>query len=77
MKGTPGRAIDEIDGERIPEHEIKLVVDPEFIQSKRYQECLREFWVFRLAKSGRVIGKLQTTTFYVLGVDTSFDLYQH
>lgn len=67
----------EVGLERLPERDVRLTINPEFIQSRRYQECLREFWIFRLAKSGRVIGKLQETTFYVLGVDTSFSLYQH
>lgn len=63
--------------ESLPEDEVRLAINPEFRNSGRHADCLAKLWIFRLAKTGRVIGKIQGTTFYVLGVDTSFDLYRH
>ncbi len=63
--------------ENIPEKEVALALHPEFTKSLRYQDCLPGFWVFRISDTGRVIGKIQETTFYVLAVDTKFKLYKH
>ncbi|AYM02129.1 hypothetical protein [Levilactobacillus yiduensis] len=63
--------------ENLPDHIVKLAVNSEFVASGRAATCLTGMWIFRLAKSGRVIGKIKGTTFYVLAIDTTFDLYQH
>lgn len=49
----------------------------------RDEFCADNYWIFRLGKSGRVIGKIidnkysPTKTFFVLSVDTKFDQYTH
>ncbi|MFD1455028.1 hypothetical protein ACFQ44_04905 [Levilactobacillus lanxiensis] len=63
--------------ENMAESDVKLAVNPAFERSGRQQNCLAGMWIFRLAKSGRVIGKINGTIFYVLAVDTTFDLYKH
>lgn len=63
--------------EFIPQDQVRLAVNSAFIKSKRQQDCMDDFLVFRLSKAGRVIGMIQATTFYVLGIDTTFDTYQH
>lgn len=64
--------------ERLDELEGQMHIHPDFVSSKRFDKCLDGFWVFRLGgKKGRVIGKIYKTTFYVLGIDTSFSAYKH
>lgn len=36
-----------------------------------------DFWVFRLGQLGRVIGQFHDHIFYVMAIDTKFDLYNH
>lgn len=48
-----------------------------FINSGRDKKAGEEFWVFRLNKLGRVICKRIETTFYIIAIDTCFDLYKH
>ena len=57
--------------ERIPEEKVRLRIHPEFKRSKRYDECDDDYWVFRLGKLGRVIGKRN------MSIDASFDQYDH
>ncbi|MBS9337330.1 hypothetical protein G6R30_02490 [Fructobacillus sp. S1-1] len=57
---------------------LKHVITPEeFIQTEREKECDDKFCVVRISKKGRLIGKLNGNLFYVLAVDTKFDLYDH
>ncbi|MFC6288758.1 hypothetical protein [Levilactobacillus angrenensis] len=63
--------------ENLPDHAVRLAVNAEFVTSGRAAACLAGMWIFRLAKSSRVVGKIKGTTFYVLAIDTTFDLYQH
>ena len=42
-----------------------------------YKKAGEEYWVFRLSKLGRVICKRIETTFYIIAIDTKFDLYEH
>ncbi|WMB98917.1 hypothetical protein LLJM4_03280 [Lactococcus cremoris] len=48
-----------------------------FINSGRDKKAGEEYWVFRLSKLGRVICKRIETTFYIIAIDTKFDLYEH
>lgn len=63
--------------EKIPEDEVKLRVHSDFKSSNRYKECEDDYWVFRLGKLGRVIGKKNANIFYVMSIDASFDQYNH
>ena len=63
--------------EQIPEAEVRLRIHPEFRKSQRYDECDDDYWVFRLGKLGRVIGKKNNNIFYIMSIDTSFDQYDH
>jgi len=63
--------------ETISEDKVHFRVDTEFKSSGRHQDCLNDFWVFRLNKLGRVIGKIFDKTFYILCIDTTFDAYDH
>lgn len=55
----------------------KLSLNSEFVRSKRHVDCLDGYWIFRLSDKGRVVGKIQGMTYYVLAVDTTFTLYNH
>lgn len=55
-------------------HEI---VHTDFVSTGRFDKCVKGYCVFRLAKLGRVIGKLHNNMFYVIAVDTQFELYDH
>lgn len=61
--------------EKLPENEVKISIHPEF--GDRYQSCGSDYWVFRLGKLGRVIGKKNNNIFYVLSIDTLFKQYKH
>lgn len=63
--------------EKLLESNVKLRIHPDFKSSKRYDECDDDFWVFRLAKLGRVIGKINENIFYIMSIDASFDQYNH
>ncbi|EFR61246.1 hypothetical protein LBJG_01772 [Lactobacillus jensenii 1153] len=63
--------------ELMPEDQVKLRIKQEFKTSGRYDECDDDYWVFRLSKKGRVIGKISDNIFYILAVDPKFDLYKH
>lgn len=63
--------------EKLPEKAVSITINPEFINTNRHRSCQEGLWIFRLSKKGRVIGKIQGLTFYVLAVDTTFDLYEH
>lgn len=63
--------------ELLPEEQVKLRINQEFKDSGRYEECDDNYWVFRLSKKGRVIGKISDNIFYILAVDPKFDLYKH
>ncbi|KRM03820.1 hypothetical protein [Lentilactobacillus farraginis] len=63
--------------EKIAESEIHFSLSTEFIESNRDKDCLDGFWVFRMNKKGRVIGKIQDKTFYIMCIDTSFSTYEH
>lgn len=63
--------------EKMPEAAVRLSMHPEFKRSERYDECEPDYWVFRLGKLGRVIGKKNGNIFYIMSIDASFDQYQH
>lgn len=63
--------------ELMPEEEVRLRVNQEFKDTGRYDECDDNYWIFRLSKKGRVIGKISDNIFYILAVDPKFDLYKH
>lgn len=63
--------------ESLPEESINLHINSNFKDSGRYDECDEHYWVFRLSKKGRVIGKISDNIFYILAVDPKFDLYKH
>jgi hypothetical protein len=63
--------------EKIPVKAVKLRVNPEFRTSGRFDNCEEGYWVFRLGKLGRVIGKKNENIFYLMSIDASFDQYQH
>lgn len=63
--------------EKIPDSAIRLSIHPEFKSSHRYDECENNYWVFRLGKVGRVIGKKNHNVFYLMSIDASFDQYHH
>lgn len=63
--------------EKLDENEISISMNPDFFDGKREKFCDDYFWVFRLSKKGRVIGKLLNNVFYVVGIDTTFDSYKH
>lgn len=54
-----------------------MIITPAFINSKRNKKAGEEFWEFRLSNIGRVIYKRIETTFYIIAIDTCFDLYKH
>lgn len=53
------------------------VISSEFDNSERSKKCLDGYRVFRISKLGRVIGKMYENTFYILAIDTRFNLYDH
>ncbi|MBS9335580.1 hypothetical protein G6R27_06005 [Fructobacillus sp. M1-10] len=55
-------------------HSITLT---EFSNTERERECDDKFCVVRISDKGRLIGKMNGNLFYVLAVDTKFDLYDH
>ena len=64
--------------ERISEEQTRVSINPEFKSTKRYEECDGDvFWVFRLGKQGRVLGKINGNIFYILSIDATFDQYDH
>lgn len=68
--------------EKIPQEEVKIKLNPEFTKkgnndSSRYDDCEDDYWVFRLNKLGRVIGKKYYNIFYIMSIDTSFNQYKH
>lgn len=63
--------------ELMPEEQIRIRVNQEFKNSGRCDECDDDYWVFRLSKKGRVIGKISNNIFYILAIDPKFDLYKH
>lgn len=67
----------EIGFEKLDDNIVKFRLNSEFKDSGRHQDCLDGFWIFRLSKLGRVIGKIFDKTFYILCIDTTFDTYKH
>ncbi|MBS9338971.1 hypothetical protein G6R29_04950 [Fructobacillus sp. M2-14] len=64
--------------EVISENQVKRDVIPNvFSESGRYEECFNGLFVLRLGKSGRLLLKRRHEVFYVIAVDTHFDLYSH
>ena len=63
--------------EKIDEEQVSLRKHHEFLESGRNDFCGEGYWVFQLAKKGRVIGKMIGTTFYILSIDTDFKQYNH
>jgi hypothetical protein len=63
--------------ERMDESEMHFSLNAEFSRSDRDKDCLDGMWIFRMNNKGRVIGKIQNTTFYIMCIDTSFDVYDH
>lgn len=67
----------EVGLEKLPESSVSLRKHPEFISSGRDDACNNDFWVFRLSKKGRVIGKMKDKIFFILSIDVKFDSYKH
>lgn len=63
--------------EKIPNDEITKLRVHNVFKDTRENECNKDFWVFRLSKLGRVIGKMNKNIFYILAIDTKFKLYNH
>lgn len=63
--------------EKLNESEISISMHPDFFDGKREKFCDDYFWVFRLSKKGRVVGKLLNNIFIVVGIETTFDSYKH
>lgn len=64
--------------EKISEAEMKSFnMHPDFIKSRRKNECDEYCWIFRLSKKGRVIGKMNDNIFYIIKIDTDFKSYNH
>ncbi|WP_056995600.1 hypothetical protein [Limosilactobacillus equigenerosi] len=63
--------------ERLHESYVDLRVHGDFINSGRNELCGDKYWIFRLNKLGRVIGKIDNEVFYILAIDTKFKLYKH
>ncbi|MEJ6356101.1 hypothetical protein WJM93_01865 [Lactiplantibacillus plantarum] len=63
--------------EAINAENVHFRVNSDFKLSGRHQDCLNDFWFFRLNQLGRVIGKIFDKTFYILCIDTTFDAYEH
>lgn len=63
--------------ERLDEDSVKISVNKEFVESKRNSECDRGYWIFRLNKAGRVIGKRNANIYYILAIDSQFKAYKH
>lgn len=63
--------------EPLPEEVVNLHINSDFKKSGRYDECDEYYWVFRLSKKGRVIGKINENIFYILAIDPKFKLYKH
>ena len=67
----------EVGLEKIPNDEINGLRVHNVFKDTRESECNKGFWVFRLSKLGRVIGKMNKNIFYILAIDTKFRLYNH
>ena len=67
----------EVGLEKIPNDEINGLRVHNVFKDTRESECNKDFWVFRLSKLGRVIGKMKKNIFYILAIDTKFRLYNH
>lgn len=63
--------------ELLPENKVLVNLNQEFKSSGRLEECDEGYWVFRLSKKGRVIGKINNNIFYIVAIDPKFDLYDH
>ena len=67
----------EVGLEKIPNDEITGLRIHNVFKDTRESECNKDFWVFRLSRLGRVIGKMNKNIFYILAIDTKFKLYDH
>lgn len=63
--------------EQLPDNVVSLSINPFFSSSGRLEEYGDVYWVFRLNDKGRVIGKINRNIFYILAIDTKFNLYKH
>ena len=63
--------------ETLSSHALKRFTIPPEFKDRRDDYCTDKFFVFRLKNQGRVIGKMIDKTFYILAIDTTFDLYKH
>jgi hypothetical protein len=63
--------------ERLPSGQVHFSVNQLFISSGRFTNCMADYWIFRLNRLGRVIGKLDGSIFYILCIDATFDTYDH
>lgn len=51
--------------ERLHESYVDLRVHGDFINSGRNELCGDKYWIFRLNKLGRVIGKIDNEVFFI------------
>lgn len=63
--------------EALPLESVHFSVNREFVATGRSAACLDSYWIFRLNKLGRVIGRINGATFYILCIDATFDTYDH
>lgn len=63
--------------ERIEENDLSRTFKKSGVFHKREKDCLAGYWVFRISSLGRVLGKINQNIFYILAIDTHFDLYDH
>lgn len=63
--------------EIMSENEVNISPNSDFISSGRAKKAHDGYYIFRLNTLGRVIGKVIENVFYIIAIDTKFDLYKH
>lgn len=63
--------------EFLPLHEVHVRIHPELVSYGITERFDGGYWIFRLAKLGRVICGMDGTVVYILAVDTEFRTYKH
>lgn len=63
--------------EIMAENDVKISPHTDFIGSGRADKSQDGYYIFRLNKLGRVVGKVIENIFYITAIDTKFDLYEH
>lgn len=63
--------------EILSERDVNVTPHTDFINSDRASKAQNGYYIFRLSKLGRVIGKVIENIFYIMEIDTKFDRYNH